>query len=41
MGALFAQAQQKDHELAKHYYQQGEYEKSAQLFKKLSDKANG
>jgi len=41
MSALLAQAQQKDHELAKHYYQQGEYEKSAQLFKKLSDKANG
>ena len=34
-------AQQKDHELAKYYYQQGEYEKSAQLFKKLSDNSNG
>lgn len=34
-------AQQKDHELAKYYYQQGEYEKSSQLFKKLSDQANG
>jgi len=33
--------QQKDLELAKHYYKQGEYEKSSQLFKKLSVKSNG
>ncbi len=38
---LSLNGQQKDLELAKHYYQQGEYEKSSQLFKKLSDKSNG
>jgi len=41
MIATIISAQQKDHELAKYYYQQGEYEKSAQLFKKLSDLTNG
>ena len=41
LAGLTVQAQQKDHELAKHYYLQGEYEKSARLFKKLSDQANG
>jgi len=34
-------AQQQDLKLAQHYYKQGEYEKSAEIFKKLSDKANG
>ncbi len=41
IGVLTIQAQQKDLELAKYYYKQGEYEKSAQLFKNLSDKSNG
>ena len=34
-------SQQQDIKLAQYYYRQGEYEKSADLFKKLSDQANG
>ena len=34
-------AQQQDIKLAQYYYRQGEYEKSAELFKKLSDRSGG
>ena len=34
-------AQQQDLKLAQYYYKQGEYEKSADLFKKLSDRSGG
>ena len=34
-------SQQQDIKLAQYYYRQGEYEKSADLFKKLSDQAGG
>lgn len=37
--ASVASGQRNDPKLAQHYYQQGEYEKSAGLFKKLSDGA--
>ena len=39
--AGFIFGQQQDLKLAQYYYKQGEYEKSADLFKKLSDKAGG
>ncbi len=41
LGSLMLTAQQQDLKLAQYYYQEGEYEKSADIFKKLSDQSGG
>lgn len=40
-GCLTSMAQQQDLKLAQYYYQEGEYEKSAEIFKRLSENSGG